>query len=99
MVADTPEKGPRPEKAPHEMTARLRELMAIPERLRTDAEWDEIIEIEISQQQGRAPGNMGSKRTGPGPMRQSEGGGGGGGKPPHKNFRKGPMKRGRGPRE
>lgn len=71
------------------MNARLRELLAIPERLRTDAEWDEIIEIEINQQQGKAPGSMG-KRTGPGPMRQPEG------KSTHKGFRKGPMKSGRG---
>ncbi len=27
---------------------RLRELLSIPERLRTDAQWDEIIDIEIS---------------------------------------------------
>ncbi len=32
---------------------RLRELLAIPERDRTDAIWDEIIELEIDQ----APGN------------------------------------------
>jgi len=38
-----------PEKDPRELNARLRELLAIPERQRTDAQWDEIIEIEISQ--------------------------------------------------
>jgi hypothetical protein len=32
---------------------RLQELLAIPERQRTEAEWDEINELEISQ----APGN------------------------------------------
>jgi len=43
MAPETPEKDPR------ELNARLRELLAIPERQRTDAQWDEIIEIEISQ--------------------------------------------------
>jgi hypothetical protein len=37
--------------------ARLRELLAIPERLRTDAQWDEIIEIEISQGPKKPSGN------------------------------------------
>ena len=38
-----------PEKDPRELAARLRELLAIPERQRSDAQWDEIIDIEISQ--------------------------------------------------
>lgn len=38
--------------------ARLRELLAIPERLRTDAQWDEIIEIEISQGPKKPSGNQ-----------------------------------------
>lgn len=38
---------------------RLRELLSIPERDRTDAQWDEIIEIEITL----APGNRESDRT------------------------------------
>ena len=37
-----------PEKDPREQAARLRELLAIPERQRTDAQWDEIIDIEIN---------------------------------------------------
>lgn len=32
---------------------RMRELLAIPERDRTDAQWDELVELEIQQ----APGN------------------------------------------
>ncbi len=95
MVPELPEP---PEKDPRELNARLRELMSIPERLRTDAQWDEIIEIEISQQQGKFNQQQGkvsgntAKRHNPGPMRQSEH------KPPsaHKTFRKGPMKSGRG---
>ncbi len=103
---ETPETPPEktPEKTqennPRELSVRLRELQAVPERLRSDAQWDEIIEIEINlqqgkfnqqqQQQGKAPGNS-PKRQNPGPMRQSEH------KPPsgHKTFRKGPMKSGR----
>ena len=91
-----------PEKDPRELTARLRELMAIPERVRTDAQWDEIIEIEISQQQGRfnqqqqqgKPSGNAPKRQNPGPMRQS---GQSEHRSPsqHKTFRKGPMKSGR----
>lgn len=39
---------------------RLRELLAIPERDRTDAQWDEIIELEITM----APGNREVDRFG-----------------------------------
>lgn len=38
---------------------RIRELLAIPERDRTDAEWDELNELEIRT----APGNRESDRT------------------------------------
>jgi len=50
---------------PPDPRRRLRELLAVPERDRTDAQWDEINELEIQL----APGN----RIAPG------GGGGGGG--------------------
>lgn len=56
------------QRSPH---ARLRELLAIPERLRTDAQWDEIIEIEISQGPKKPSGNM-SKTSGQAPSRQLE---------------------------
>ena len=46
-----------PEKDPRELAARLRELLAIPERQRTDAQWDEIIDIEISQGPKKPSGN------------------------------------------
>ena len=49
---------------------RLRELLSIPERDRTDEQWDEIIELEIQL----APGNrISASEHGGGP-----GGGGGG---------------------
>lgn len=38
---------------PQDPRRRLRELLAIPERDRTDAQWDEIVELEIQT----APGN------------------------------------------
>jgi hypothetical protein len=49
----------------------LRELLAIPERDRTDEQWDEIVELEIQT----APGN----RITPLPGGHGGGGGGGGG--------------------
>jgi hypothetical protein len=38
----------------NELRQRLRELLSVPERERTDAQWDEIIELEIRT----APGNQ-----------------------------------------
>ena len=54
MASEIPEKETQPQpqpqpREPRDPNARLRELLAIPERQRTDAQWDEIIEIEISQ--------------------------------------------------
>lgn len=57
---------------------RLQELLAIPDHDRTDAEWDELNELEISL----APGNrVGAKDPVPfsAPKQRSGGGGGGGG--------------------
>jgi len=56
---------------PRTPQARLRELLAIPERLRTDAQWDEIIEIEISQGPKKPSGNM-SKSSSQTPSRQPD---------------------------
>lgn len=65
---------------PNDNRRRLRELLSIPERDRTDEQWDEIIELEIQL----APGNRisGNEPQGNGGgMRQgrTSGGGGGGG--------------------
>ena len=46
------------ESPPQDPRRRLRELLAIPERDRTDPQWDEIIELEITL----APGNRESER-------------------------------------
>ncbi|HQW20014.1 MAG TPA: hypothetical protein PLI90_04995 [Rhodocyclaceae bacterium] len=51
MSNEEPPRGPNP-------NARLRELLSIPERMRTDAQWDEIIEIEISQGPRKVSGNV-----------------------------------------
>lgn len=77
---------------------RIRELLSIPERDRTDAEWDELNELEIQT----APGN---RTSGQQPYGQhsgkpggSGGGGGGGGGGASKNRFKGkPRKPGGGP--
>jgi hypothetical protein len=63
---------------------RLRELLAIPERDRTDEQWDELVELEIqtapgnrlSQPQGdpgRRPGPQAEPGRRPGPPRQGQG--------------------------
>lgn len=59
---------------PNDNRRRLRELLSIPERDRSDEQWDEIIELEIQL----APGNRAS------PAEQGGGGnpGAGHGKPP-----------------
>ncbi len=60
---------------------RLRELLAIPERQRTDEEWDELNELEISLAQGNregAPdpqqGNRQKQQGQPGGGKQNPGG-------------------------
>ena len=70
---------------PLPLRRRLRELLSVPERDRSDAQWDEIIELEIQL----APGNRiaGHEASGGGgnhtrhhtPRSNKPGGGGGGG--------------------
>lgn len=50
-----------------DLRRRLRELLSVPERERTDEQWDEIIELEVRL----APGNRLE------PSRRSDSGGGG----------------------
>lgn len=61
----------QPEFQPLDLKRRLRELLSVPERDRSDEQWDEIIELEIQL----APGNRISGSPVPG--------GGGGGQPRH----------------
>ena len=62
--------------------ARLQTLLAIPERQRTDAEWDEINELEIALAAGNRPGAPDPGARGnsnvPGGGQNRPGGGGGG---------------------
>lgn len=57
-MSNDDQQGGSPSNKPHpNPTARLRELLSIPERLRTDAQWDEIIDIEISMGPRKPSGN------------------------------------------
>lgn len=77
----------QPQQQPQQQQAssgkqRLRELIAIPERQRTDAEWDELNELEISLAQGNREGapepgaNRQQKQGQPGGGKQNNPGGG-----------------------
>lgn len=74
---------------PNDNRRRLRELLSIAERDRTDEQWDEIIELEIQLAPGnRISGNEPSANVGRGPMsQQGKPGGGGGGGPQQKKHR------------
>ncbi len=63
---------------PIDMRRRIRELLSIPERDRTDAEWDELNELEIRTAPGnrdydRAQDRQAEKRQGPMGQGQSQG--------------------------
>lgn len=55
---------PTPVSQPNDLRRRLRELLSIPERDRTEEQWDEIVELEIQL----APGNRAGPAGGP-PMK------------------------------
>ena len=72
-VEQTPAEPVRNEPPPPDPRRRLRELLAIPDHQRTDAIWDEIIELEICLAPGNriqgAPGGQqepGRRQQGPG---------------------------------
>src|SRR5574343_726999 len=94
MNDSNPENPPEnvPAAAPQVDTRRrLRELLSVPERDRTDEQWDEIIELEIQLAPGnRISGNEshGGGTQGRNPMSHSKSGGGGGaGGQPQKKHR------------
>lgn len=71
-AAQAPAEPVRSEPPPQDPRRRLRELLAIPDHQRTDAIWDEIIELEISLAPGNRiqPGSAGqgdAGRRSPGP--------------------------------
>lgn len=84
-----PEEPPVVVAPPNDNRRRLRELLSIAERDRTDEQWDEIIELEIQLAPGnRISGNEPSGNVGRGPMsQQGKPGGGGGGGPQQKKHR------------
>ena len=61
--------------------ARLQQLRSIPEAKRTDAEWDELNELEITQalSNGQGGPNPNARALVPGNQQQRRQGGGGGG--------------------
>lgn len=74
-----------------DMRRRLRELLSVPERERTDAQWDEIIELEVRLAPGnrlepsrRSDSGSGSQGRQQQPPKKHGGGGGGGGPRPAK---------------
>ncbi|HEX6733983.1 MAG TPA: hypothetical protein VF096_04145 [Azonexus sp.] len=82
MTNSNPENPPEVPVAPPsgDNRRRLRELLSIPERDRTDEQWDEIIELEIQLAPGnRISGNEAGGGGGRSPMPQGKSGGGGGG--------------------
>lgn len=56
---------------PNDLRRRLRELLSVPERDRTEEQWDEIVELEIQL----APGNRVGPAGGPPPKSGPTGGG------------------------
>lgn len=73
------------EQQPMSPRQRMQALLAIPERQRTDAQWDELIELEIMFAPGNREGAPQPGRRNPnapqggGHQKQGQGGGGGGG--------------------
>ena len=92
------------ESQPISPRSRLQALLAIPEKQRTEAQWDELNELEIMLAPGNREGsqeqnvrrNPNVSAPNPGhPGRQKQGGGGGGmphGKKPLRKFHKRPPK-------
>ena len=107
-IEEKPADAPQDEAVPAESQSqdarrRLRQLLAIPERERSDAIWDEIIGLEIGLAPGnRAPSPNGDegrhqqpgRRQGPRPEQGQRQGPGSGGKPARRMSRK--PRRGRG---
>lgn len=86
---------PQPTSAPQQQgldqRRRLRELLSIPEAQRSDAVWDEIIELEIQLAPGnRIGGGQGNKSPGSLPSKNPGTPGGGGGWKRHGTGRKHP---------
>lgn len=83
------------EQQPTSPHRRLQELLAIPERLRTDGQWDEINELEITLASvNRADAREPGPRQNAAPAGRPKSGGDGQGRKPFKNIPKRPRKSG-----
>ncbi|MDO8890336.1 MAG: hypothetical protein Q8N54_09005 [Sulfurimicrobium sp.] len=82
------------EQQPTSPRHRLQELLAIPERQRTDAQWDEINELEITLASANRTESRdsGQRRNAPPPSDQKKSGGAPQGKKPARKFHKRPPK-------
>jgi hypothetical protein len=82
------------ESQPNSLRRRLQELLAIPDRQRTEAEWDELNELEIMLASGNREGapEQGIRRAGAGPAGHPKPGSGTHDKRPGRNFHKRPPK-------
>ncbi|MBS1191905.1 MAG: hypothetical protein H6R10_3697 [Rhodocyclaceae bacterium] len=63
---------PPPVTQPNDLRRRLRELLSIPERDRTEEQWDEIVELEIQLAPGNRVGLSGSPPAGSGNPQQQQ---------------------------
>lgn len=97
---------PPPVTQPNDPRRRLRELLSIPERDRTEEQWDEIVELEIQlapgnragmtgvPSGGKSGGGGGATPSGGNPQQprkhRAKSGGGGGGNPRRPNKPKPP---------
>jgi hypothetical protein len=90
--AEQPNEAQGTEQRPQDPRRRLRELLAIPERDRSDAVWDEIIALEIDLAPGNrasAPNADGGRRNDLGRPQQPASGPKQGGRPFKKQRRRG----------
>jgi len=95
LTMNESQNAPTPSTPPQQ---RLKELQAIPDNMKTEAQWDELIELEIAMAQGGQvirTGQKGAQHPGQGGKHaKAHGGGGGGGsqvrKPARKFHRKPP---------
>jgi len=84
---------PSPTTSPQQ---RMKELLSIPDNQKTEAQWDELIELEIALAQEGRPGGGGQKPQGAASQAKKQnngkphggGGGAGGGQQPRKPQRK-----------
>ena len=75
MDSDSAPENPVQTPPVQDIRKRMQQLLAIPDRDRTDAEWDELVEIEIRLAPGNRADAGGGVPGAPGAPRQNAGGG------------------------